>query len=279
MGLTGSPVTGRVIPNSDGAGIIDEVGPGVPPSRMGERVWTWNAQWVRPFGTSAEYCVLPQHLVAPLHDVDFAAGDCLGIPALTAHQAVFSGGDVRDLTLLVAGGAGAVGHYAVQLAKWAGARVLATVSSAEKALLAGEAGADAIIDYRRENVVSRVMELTDQAGVDRIVEVDFAANVDVDVRILKVNGVIAAYSSSVREVKIPFQAMMVRGIEVDGVYVYLMKSAERRRALADMDALLSGDRLMHNVAARFPLSDIVAAHDLQESGKAMGNIVLDVNNV
>jgi NADPH2:quinone reductase len=220
--------------------------------------------------------VLPQHLVAPLHGVEFTAGACFGIPAMTAHQAVFSGGDVRGLTILVAGAAGAVGHYAVQLAKWGGARVLATVSSDVKAALARDAGADALIDYRREDVAARVMELTGGAGVDRVVEVDFAANVDLDRKILKVNGVLAAYSSSAREVKIPFQAMMVQGIELDGVYVYLMKPDERRRALADLDTLLSSGGLQHNIAARLPLSEIAAAHDLQESGKAIGNIVLDV---
>ena len=277
--LTGPPTERRVIPDSDGAGVIDAVGPGVALRQVGERVYTYNAQWQRPDGTSAGYCVLPEHLVAPLHDESFAAGACLGIPAMTAHQAVFSNGDVRGLTVLVTGGAGAVGHYAVQWAHWGGARVIATVSSAAKADLARAGGADAVIDYRQEDVAERVLELTGGVGVDRVVEVDFTANVAQNLKLVRPNGVIAAYASSARECVLPWQAMMVRGIEVDGVYVYTMKPAERNRALADLDVMLRRRGLIHNVAARFPLEDIVAAHELQESGKAVGNVIIEVQGV
>jgi NADPH2:quinone reductase len=275
--ITGPPVTQRVIPNSDGAGVIDEVGPGVSTRRVGERVYTYNAQWQRPMGTSAQYCVLPAHLVAPLHDEDFAAGACLGIPAMTAHQAVFSGGDVHGLTILVTGGAGAVGHYAVQWAHLGGARVIATASTPAKAALATQAGAETVINYRTEDVAARVLELTGGAGVDRVVEVDFTAHVGINLKVVKPNGVIASYASSTRECTLPWNQLMVRGIEIDGVYVYTMKPAERNRALADLDVMLRKRRLQHQIAARFALEDIVAAHELQESGKATGNIILEPN--
>src|SRR6266850_2542158 len=139
----------RVIPNSDGAGVIDAVGPGASESWVGERVWVWNAQWGRAFGTCAEYCTLPEAQVRALPEgVGFDEGACLGIPAMTAHQALFSNGEVRGQTILVTGGAGAVGRYAIQMAKWGGAMVIATVSSPEKARVASEAGADLVIDYK-----------------------------------------------------------------------------------------------------------------------------------
>ncbi|MGQ0652817.1 MAG: NADPH:quinone reductase [Betaproteobacteria bacterium] len=269
----------RCIPNSDGAGIVDAVGAGVDKSWVGKRVWIWNAQWQRMDGTCAEYCCLPFSQTRELpKGVDFDGAACLGIPALTAHQAVFSGGEVKGQTILVTGGAGAVGHYAIQVAKWGGAKVIATVSSADKAALARQAGADLVIDYKRDDVAARVMEFTGNAGVERVVEVDFAANLATSIRVLKVNGTIATYSSmSAPEPKIPFYPMMTRGLSIDLVHVYQMTAAERARALADMDALLGEGRLQHNIGARFPLADIAAAHEAQESGRVTGNIVIEVS--
>ena len=161
-GLTRKIAFSRVIPHSDGAGTIDQVGDGVPAARVGERVWTWNAQWRRPFGTCAEYVVLPAALAVPLPDqIDFAAGACLGIPAMTAHHAVAVADAWAGSTLLIAGGAGAVGNYAIQFAKERGAVVITTVSSDAKAEVALKAGADHVINYRSEPVGERVMELTD----------------------------------------------------------------------------------------------------------------------
>jgi len=228
-------------------------------------------------GTCAELCCLPEALVRELPAAtSFEAAACFGIPALTAHQAVFSGGDVKGQTILVTGGAGAVGHYAIQLAKWGGARVIATVSSPEKAALASRAGADLVIDYKRDDVAARVLEFG--GGVERVVEVDFGANLATSIKVLKVNGCIATYSSmSAPEPKIPFYPMMTRGLSIDLVHVYQMSAAERVRALADMDALLAGGKLQHNLAARFALADVAAAHEAQESGKVIGNIVIEVS--
>src|SRR5262249_31989368 len=152
----------RVIPHSDGAGVIDKVGSGVASARVGERVWVWNAQWKRAFGTAAEYVVLPSALAVRLPDhIGFAEGACLGSPAMTAYPAVAVAGADSASPVLISGGAGGVGHYAIQFAKARGAVVITTVSSDEKAKLAREAGADHVIDYKREDVAAAVMDLTD----------------------------------------------------------------------------------------------------------------------
>jgi NADPH:quinone reductase len=267
----------RVIPNSDGAGIVDAVGSGVDKSWVGKRVWVWNAQWGRAFGTCAEYCALPEAQVSELpKEVDFAAGACLGIPAMTAHQALFSDGDIKNRSVLVTGGAGAVGHYAIQMAKWGGARVAATVSSEEKAKIAKQAGADLVINYKSEDVAKRVHEFS-PGGVDRVIEVDFGANLETNVKAVKLNGTIASYASMGNpEPKIPFYTMMRRGIAIDLVFVYMMKPQERARSIADIGAMLREGRLQHLVGQRFRLDDLVAAHQAQEGGKVVGNIVVDV---
>src|SRR5262245_38330600 len=263
----------RVIPNSDGAGVVDLVGQGADQSLKGKRVWVWNAQWGRAFGTCAEYCCLPEAQVAPLPDsVEFSAGACLGIPAMTAHQALFSDGDVRGKSILVTGGAGAVGYYAIQMAKWGGARVAATVSSDEKAKLAKAAGADFVVNYKTEDVTKRILEFAKE-GVDRVIEVDFGGNLETNIKVVKLNGSIASYASMGNpEPKIPFYTMMRRGIAIDLVFVYMMKPEERARALKDLAVM----RLKHNIARHFNLDDLVAAHELQESNKVVGNIVIDL---
>jgi NADPH2:quinone reductase len=270
-----------IIPNSDGAGVVGAVGAGVTNVRSGDRVWLWNAQWQRNAGTCAELCSVPAALVAPLPDAtDFAAGACLGIPAMTAHQALFSRGSVRGQTVLVTGGAGAVGQCAIQMAKWDGARVIATASSADKAALAREAGADAVIDYRTEDVAARVLALTGNAGVERIIEVDFGANVAATAAALKPNGVVAAYASmSVPTPALPFYPLMMRGIAIELVFVYIMPAAARERAIADIGAMLRAGALQPRVGARFALDDVAAAHEAQESGRVVGNIVVDIANM
>ncbi len=177
LGLTRKITYPRLIPQSDGAGIIDQVGDGVPKSRVGERVWIWNGQWKRPFGTAAEFIALPSIQAVKLPDkVSFEAGACLGIPAMTAYHAVALAGAERGMTLFVSGGAGAVSQYVIQFAKQLGAQVIATVSSPEKAAIAREAGADHTIDYKREPVGDRVKQITGNRGVDAIIELDLAAN-------------------------------------------------------------------------------------------------------
>jgi NADPH2:quinone reductase len=186
----------RIIPHQDGSGIIDAVGADVLESRLGERVWIYEAQRGRAFGTGAEYVVVPSSNAIRLpNGVSFVDGACLGVPAMTAHRCLFADGPITGKTILITGAAGGVGQYAVQLAKWGGATVIATVSSAEKAAQARAIGADYVINYREEDVVAKVQEITGSAGVDRIVEVAFGANLPISLQVLKTNGVIATYSS------------------------------------------------------------------------------------
>jgi NADPH2:quinone reductase len=268
----------RVVPHQDGAGVIDRVGPGVPRSRIGERVWVYIAQWERPFGTAAEFtCVPARRAVTLPESTTFEQGACLGVPAITAHRCLFADGPVDGQTILVTGGAGAVGHYAVQLAKWAGARVIATVSSADKAAVAVAGGADHVIDYRRENVIARVMDLTGGAGVDRVVDVDFGGNLATTRDVVKVNGVIAAYASMGQpEPRLPFYTLMRKNATLRTVFLYTVPEPAKDAAAREIVALLAAGRLVHQIGARFPLDDIVAAHEAQESGRVVGNIVVTI---
>jgi len=268
----------RVVPHQDGAGVIDKVGPGVPASRVGERVWLYIVQWQRPWGTAAEFTVVPARLAVTLPaNTSFAEGACLGIPAVTAHRCLFADGPLAGQTVLVTGGAGAVGHYAVQLAKWAGARVIATVSSAEKAALAAAGGADHTVNYRTSDAAAAILELTGGAGVDRIVDVDFGANLPVSVKVLKTNGTIATYASMGEpEPKLPFYALMAKNATIRLVLLYTMPDRAKDEAARDIAHLVETGRLIHVIGARFPLARIVEAHQAQESGKVTGNIVVDV---
>lgn len=268
----------RVVPHSDGAGTIERVGQGVSESRIGERAWTYNAAWQRPFGTAAEYVALPAAQAVRLPEgTDFAAGACLGIPAMTAHRCVFADGPVSGQTILVSGGAGAVGHYAVQWAKWGGATVITTVSSPEKAEHAHGAGADHVVDYRAEDVAARVRELTGGAGVDRVVEVAFGANLATDLDVIKPNGVIATYDSMADlEPRLPFYRFLTADLTVRFVLMYILPDAARHGYIQDVTACLEAGVLRHAVARRFPLADVAAAHEAVESGQVIGNIVVDV---
>jgi NADPH:quinone reductase len=274
-GLTRKIAFPRVIPHSDGAGEIDAVGEGVSPTRVGERVWVWNGQWRRPFGTAAEWIVLPQEQAVALPaNVTMEAGACLGIPAYTGYQAVLLARAKEGSTVLVAAGAGAVGHYAIQFAKKRKATVITTVSSPPKAEIARQAGADHVIDYKREDVGERVMAITGKRGVDAVIEMDLAANARLLPNVLAPNGVVAIYGSGAAEASIPFQFLLQNSITMQFFLVYLMPQAERERATADITRMLERNELIHNVAQTFDLGDMVAAHEAVESGKAMGNIVV-----
>lgn len=266
----------RIIPHSDGAGIIDAVGAGVPQSRMHERVWIWNARWNRPFGTAAEFVTLPAEQAVPLPEgTDFAAGACLGIPALTAWQAVETDGGVQPGDwVLVNGGAGAVGHYAVQMAKAKGARVITTVSSAAKAAHARAAGADVIIDRKQEDVVAKIQQATGGKGVARAIEVDFSGNIAWLPQVMADYGLIAVYGSSQREAIVGFGPSILGNIGYRFFIVYNQPPALRLRAIASLTEMLRNGHLQHSIAATYPLEDIAAAHEAVESGNLMGNVVV-----
>ena len=265
----------RVIPHSDGAGEIDMVGDGVPATRKGERVWVWNGQWKRPSGTCAEYIVVPQALASPLPaSASFEAGACLGIPAMTAYHAVAVSGAGKGSKVLVTGGAGGVGHYAIQFAKARGATVLATVSSEAKAALARQAGADHPIDYKRENVGERVMALTGKTGVDAVIEMDLAANAKHHPGWLRPRGHIVVYGTGHAEATIPAQPSLVNAMKIEFVYVYELTAEERAAAVSAINRMLENQTLINNVALSLPLGDIAAAHEAVEQGKTMGNVVV-----
>jgi NADPH2:quinone reductase len=265
----------RVIPHSDGAGDIEAVGDGVPKSRIGERVWTWNGQWKRAFGTCADYIVLPAALAVKLPDhVGYDAGACLGIPAMTAYHAVAETGAARSV--LISGGAGGVGHYAIQFAKARGQTVITTVSSEAKAALARQAGADHTIDYKRENVGERVMAVTGKAGVDAVVEMDFSGNAKLMPSVLHPRSTIVVYGNSSAEATVPSQFFLQNVITIKYIFVYELTQAERNAAVSGINAMLERKALMNNVALTLPLADIVAAHEAIEQGKALGNVVVSM---
>jgi NADPH:quinone reductase len=272
-------VAPRVIPHSDGAGVITAVGAGVDAARIGQRVWIWNGQWKRPFGTAAEYIALPAAQAVPLpENVSFAEGACLGIPALTALRAVMVDGGVIGQSVLVAGGAGAVGHYAIQFAKLLGAKqVIATVSSPAKAAHALAAGADAVVDYRAEDVAARVQALTGGRGVDRVIEVDLAANAGLLPRIVKQDGICVTYGSGAAEITLGFFPMILCGAAIRFFIVYELSAEARAECEAVLDKLLREGRLQHAIAATLPLAECAAAHEMVMGGAAMGNVVLTLD--
>lgn len=267
-------VAPRVVPHSDGAGVIDRVGDGVDRARVGERVWIWNGQWRRAFGTAATYITLPSEQAVKLpNGTSFEAGACLGIPALTAHRALTTDASPEGQTILVSGGAGAVGHYAIQMAKLLGAdQVIATVSSAEKGEHARAAGADAIINYRTESVPERVREITGGHGVDRVVEVDIAGNSPLLPKIVAPGGLCAAYGSNAPQASFDFGPMIISGAAVRFFIVYELPAEARARGIEDLTRWMSAGQLQHAIGASLALEETVKAHELLENGKAIGNV-------
>lgn len=265
-----------VIPDSDGGGVVDAVGEGVDPRRIGERVWTYNGQWQRAFGTSAQWIALPSALAPPLPPgLDFAAAACLGIPCMTAHRCLFADGPVRGKVLLITGGAGVVAHYAIQMAKWGGATVATTVSSEAKAEHARKAGADVVIDYRRENVVERIRSTF--GGVDHVVDVDFGENLPVTVQILRPFGTVASYSSMRAPTPAyPYYTMHALNPVIRPVLVYAMPDAAKAQAIADIARWVAQTRPIFAIAERYPLERIVDAHLAVERGAKIGHVLLDI---
>lgn len=269
-----------VIPHSDGAGVIEAVGPGVSEARIGERVWVFRADSGREGGgTAADFTIVPNaHAIGLPDRTPFDVGASLGVPAITAHAAVFSDGPVTGQTLLIQGGAGAVSQYAIQLARWNGARVITTVSSNEKADLAIRLGADAVINYRQEDVVSRVRTIAGPHGVDRIVEVDFGANLAVDHEIIRANGTIASYSSTKNpEPRLPYYAFARKGVTLHFVQGKNLPENARAAAARDITVLLQRDLLRHPDVRLFPLEETAAAHQLLESGAFAGKILVSLS--
>ena len=275
LGTTRKIAFPRVIPQSDGAGVIDAVGDGVPKARVGERVWIWNGQWKRPFGTAAQYITLPSAQAVKLPDkISFAEGACLGIPAMTAIHAIEMANTGKDATLLISGGAGSVSQYAIQFAKMRGAKVITTISSPEKAKVAADLGADHTIDYKRENVGERVMEFTGKRGVDAVIEMDLAANAKLIPSVLRAKGEVIVYGTGAAEATLPAQFCLVNAIAIRFFLCYELNAAERERAVTGITRALEQGRLVNRTEAPFPLAEIAAAHEAVEQGRGVGNIVV-----
>lgn len=267
-----------VVPHSDGSGVIAAVGEGVDPGRVGQRVWTWNAQWNRALGTAADYVALPSAQAVALHDgVPLEVGAALGIPAMTAWRAIDIDGGVKGQTVLVQGAAGAVGHYAVQFARLAGAAmVIGTASSPEKAEVAREAGADHVINRHTEDVGARVKALTDGRGVDRIVEVDLSGNLDTYPGILASEATVSIYGTTEQTLTLKIGGLTMLGAALRFFVVYNLPPQARARGLAAVtDALVQG-RLRHRLGDRYPLSRIAAAHEAVEAG-ASAKVLIELD--
>ena len=268
----------RIISGQDGAGVIDRVGPGVPESRLGERVWVFEAYRGRPYGTAAQYVTLPSRNVVKLPDaIDFDTGAGLGVPAMTAHRCLFAGENPVGQTVLVQGGGGGVGHPAIQLARWAGAQVIATVSRPEQEAAARSAGAHIIVNRKDENVVEAVRSATGGKGVDRIVEVDFGQNIESDVDMLKPGGSIATYfSTPLSATSVPVFPLMWNCITVHFVLVYTMTDQAHHDAIRDVTACLEAGQYRTHVGARYPLERLAEAHEAQDSRSVVGKILIDI---
>jgi NADPH2:quinone reductase len=267
---------GLVIPHSDGAGIIDAVGDGVPAIRIGERVWVYQAQFGRRFGTAAEYVTVDSNRAPKLPDnTSFEIGACLGIPVMTAHRCVFSDGSVEDKTVLVTGGAGRVGYYAIQWAKQAGARVIATASNEADKATCEAIGANCVVNHRRDNWSENLLSFTKGEKVDRVIDVEFGANLPYVLKLIAASGTIASYSSTqVKEPQLPFMQMMFMDLTIRLVIVYAMPEQAKQTAITDINTKLENNAFQHRIAHVLPMTEIAKSHQLVEQGGFGGCVVI-----
>jgi NADPH2:quinone reductase len=278
------------VPHQDGAGVIDAVGPRVDLARVGQRVWIWEAAWQRPWGTAQQYTLVPdEHAVALPDHAPFELGAALGVPALTAHRALtvqdggpgrIAPGTLRGTTVLVAGGAGAVGNAAVQLARWAGARVVTTVSGPAKAALARAAGAHRVVDYRTQDAAAEILAFAPE-GVDIVVEVAPGTNTALDIAVAAQGAVVSYYSGGEDErLSVPVLATLSSNLRWQSVFVYTVPPAAKRQALTDVTAAVRAGALRVGEEAglplhRFPLERAADAHAALEQG-VVGKVLLDI---
>ena len=269
----------KIIPHSDGGGVITAVGEGVSKDRIGERVWIWNGAFGRAHGTCAELITLPSNQAVSMPDsTSFETAACLGIPAATAFYGIFCDGSVNDQNILITGGAGAVGHLGIQLAKWAGANVITTVSGDEKATAAKTAGADLVINYKTDDVIEAVNDFTKGDGVDRILEVEFGGNLSVSQHVIKNNGVIASYGSVAEaNPSVPFYDLMFKGVTLNTYLIYIVPESDRAKINEGITAALNDNALNPIIAESFPLPSIIDAHKAVEAGSVIGNVIITID--
>lgn len=270
-GATPRPIDGFQIPHLDGAGVVDAVGDGVDPGRVGQRVWLWMAAAGRRWGTAAEWTVVPADRAVPLPgDASFELGASLGVPAMTAHRCLFADGPVGGKTILVAGGAGAVGHYAIELAKFHGARVVTTVSGPEKAELAKSAGADLVVNYREPSAAQQIASF---GPVDRVVEVALGANLQLDLTALRPGHVIVTYAADGPDPVLPVRACMTANVVLRFVLMYRVPAEALAQAAADITAALTSGALTELPVHTYRLDEIDAAQDAVQNG-ALGKVLV-----
>jgi NADPH:quinone reductase-like Zn-dependent oxidoreductase len=269
---------GYVIPNSDGAGVIESVGEGVDSKRIGERVWVYQAQFGRRFGTAAQYVALDSLRAVTLPiEAGFDVGACAGIPIMTAHRCVHADGPIAGQTVLVTGGAGRVGYYAIQWAKMAGAKVIASASNLRDEAVCHDAGAQQVFNHREPGWGERVKALNGGKPVDRVIDVEFGANLPEVLNCIRTSGVIATYSSTqVKEPQLPFSRMMFMDLTLHLVIVYSMPEPAKKLAIADITQAFHHGMLQHRIADRVPLAGIAHANELVEQGGSNGCVVVDV---
>ena len=270
-GAVPRPIDDFQVPHQDGAGAIEAVGPGVDPGRVGERVWLYLAAAGRQWGTAAEWTVVPERQAVSLPDgASFELGASLGVPAMTAQYCLFCDGPVNGQTVLVAGGAGSVGHFAIELAKRAGARVVTTVSSADKAALAQKAGADLVVNYRSPDAAEQVRAF---GPVDRIIEVALGANLQLDLAVIRPHATIVTYAAEAADPVLPVRACMTANVTLRFVLLYGVPMTALDQAAADITAALAAGELTGLPVHKFPLAEVAAAHETAENG-AVGKVIV-----
>jgi NADPH:quinone reductase len=264
-GSTPRPIDGFQIPHHDGTGVIDAVGEGLDASRNGQRVWLWLAAASRRWGTAAQWSVVPEHQAVPLPDGASAElGASLGVPAMTAHRCLFADGPIDGKNVLVAGGAGAVGHYAIELAKWGGARVVTTVSGPRKAELAAKAGADLVVNYRDADAAEQIRSFAGR--IDGVVELALGANLALDLAVTGPHAQIVTYAAEKDDPVLPVRACMTANVTLRFVLLYGVPRAALDQAASDITTALAAGALTGLPVTRFGLDDIAAAHEAVEAG-------------
>lgn len=271
---------GFIIPHSDGAGTIIEVGENVSRERMGQRVWIYQAQYGRRFGTAAESVAIESCRAPQLPDAaSFEVGACLGIPAMTAHRCVMADGNVEGQTILVTGGAGRVGHYAIQWAKLGGATVIASASNPDDAQACKEAGAVAVVNHRDSDFADQIKAASDGKLIDRVVDVEFGTNLPAVLNVLRTGATIATYSSMQDpQPTIPFYQLMFMDVTVRFVIVYAMPESAKEQAITAINEALQAETLIHRVAHTLPLEQCAGAHEIIEAGTVRGCVVVTMNS-
>ena len=273
-GSTPRPIDGFQIPHHDGAGVIDEVGEGVDPGRAGQRVWLWLAAAGRCWGTAAEWTIVPERQAVRMPDgISAELGASLGVPAMTAHRCLFADGPLDGQTVLVAGGAGAVGHFAIELAKHAGARVITTVSGPRKAELAARAGADHVVNYTDADAADQIRALG--PPVDRVIELALGANLALDLAVTRPHASIVTYAAEPADPALPVRACMTANLTLRFVLLYGVPPAALGQAASDITGALADGALTELPVTRFGLADVAAAHRAVEAG-IPGKVVVEL---